>query len=234
MGVRGQRSEIAGERAPRVKPPTPRIESGGDLLVVAGGRGWATYLAAGLAPTGSLAHSGGPCCRTIPSGLHPGPRSCGGLHQGPASVGNSLCLEMVPWGHPRVGWERCTPISSDRLLPWETCFVWKNPGRQVCAAPCGLEAHAWSEESRPACARSTQSPTAARLGSRGGQGFEESAKWRPIITQGCQGLRCGRSQVRRHLVGMRTPRSRYLDGRPESVLGMGLAEGCGHSCEQPP
>lgn len=147
--------------------PQDRIWLGS--LVVGGGRDWAAYLAAGLDPTGPLAHPGGHCCRTSPPGLHPGPRSRGGLHQGPAPVGNSLCLEMVPWGHPRVGWECCTPISSDRLLPWETCFVWKNPGRQVCAAPCGLEAHAWSEEARPACARSTQSPTAARLGSRGGQ-----------------------------------------------------------------
>lgn len=102
-------------------------------------------------------------------------------------MGNRLGLEMVPWGHLRVGWERCTPISSDRLLPWETCFVWKNPGRQVCAAPYGLEAHAWSEEARPACARSTQSPTGARLGGRGGKRFQEIAKWKAIITQGCRG-----------------------------------------------
>lgn len=167
MGVRGQR--LSGREAWRGKPPTPRIESGLGLLVVGGGRGLSTYLAAVLDPTGPLADSGGHCCRTTPPGLHPCPRSCGGLHQGSAPVGNSLCLEMVPWGHPRVGWEGCTPVSSDRLLPWEMCFVWKNPGRQVCAEPCGLEAHAWSEEARPAWARSTQSSTSARLGSRGGQ-----------------------------------------------------------------
>lgn len=39
-----------------------------------------------------------------------------------------------------------TPSSSDRSRPWETGFVWKNPGRQVCAAPGepgGAQAHAW-------------------------------------------------------------------------------------------
>lgn len=112
---------------------------------------------------------------------------------GPAPVGN-LCLRMPLWGHRRAGCESRTPSSSDRLLPWETCFVWKNPGRQVCAAPSGPEAHAWhgwgppytqahlgliwdSEETRPAA--------------EGPKGLQEGTRWSARTTQGFRGLWCG-------------------------------------------
>lgn len=70
------------------------------------------------------------------------------------------------------------------------CF----PGRRVsCGKILGdkfvRRCAAWRhtpEEARPACAKSTQSSTAARLRGRGGKGFQESAKWRNII-MGLQG-----------------------------------------------
>lgn len=52
-----------------------------------------------------------------------------------ASVQGGLSRRDRARGPPGRGGHARTPSSSDRLLSRETCFVWKNPGRQVCAAP---------------------------------------------------------------------------------------------------
>lgn len=102
-----------------------------------------TYPACGQDTAGPVAHPGVHCCQLRGPGLHPQPG---------ASVWGSLSLQDRTVGAPGGrGGNACMPSSSDRLLPWETCFVWKNPGRQVRAAlsaPGGARlAQAWGPPS---------------------------------------------------------------------------------------
>ena len=59
------------------------------------------------------------------------------------------------------GGNACTPSSSDRLLSWETCFVWKNPGRQVCAAPSAPRGTRLARGWGPPCIWGLPGPTGA-------------------------------------------------------------------------
>lgn len=140
--------------------------------------GWETYRAGGLDPAGSVAQPGGHCYRQRGPGLHPRPS---------ASVWGGLSLQDGTMGAPggRGGNAR-TPSSSDRLLPWETCFVWKNPGRQVCAALSSPEGTRLARASGPPSIWGLPGPTwgpawgtSLEAAGRGSKGLWGSPRGKP-------------------------------------------------------
>lgn len=162
------------------------------------GPGWVlraeTYRAGGLGAASPGAHPRGQCRRPRGPGLHPRPR---------ASVRGGLSWQCGVVGAREGGVATPARSSPDRLLPWQARFVWKNPGRQVCAAlrapggtrlawasgPAsiwGLPGPTWG----PAEPRPGSPPGAARLQAAGGgsEGLWGGSKGSGRSCQGMKGF----------------------------------------------